>query len=364
MDQTLLLDKTFACLAAAAIGDVMGAAVECWHYEAIREKYGIVRDLLPDKGYHLLRRGYEPYHWTDDTVLRNAIIRAIIRKGGRINAYDLRTVWLEELNPSATNPLDTIAFMKLAAGTPARENGEGLPVCITAALGIAPIGIINACDPETAAEDAFDIACMTQWKEGREAAMAIAAGVAEAFKADATLESVIQASISYCGPIVRSCIETALEIARRYENPVEMIPEYYEKILVEDGWSGPIKNDPDSRNRIKADKWSFGCHPLELVPVAFGMFYASRGDVLNALIGSVNFGRDCDGIAGFAGCLAATLNGSKGLDMRMVDKVNRANGCDLMEMAEEMQPAMMNVLCKKEKTVERLRFLVNEKVKR
>jgi ADP-ribosylglycohydrolase len=156
-----LLDKTFACLAAAAPGVAMDAPVEGWHYEAVQKKYGVVRDLLADKMLHLLRRGLASYPRTGDTVLRNRLCEPSSRRGGASRRADLRQVWLEELNLAATNLLDTIAFMKLAAGTPARDNGEGFPVCVTAPLGIAPIGIINACGPKSAAEDAFGGACMT-----------------------------------------------------------------------------------------------------------------------------------------------------------------------------------------------------------
>jgi len=80
MNQSKLLDKTFVCLPAAAIGNSMGAPVEGWHYTAIREKYGLVETLIPNLGvYHRIRQG-TPYESTDDTVLRNLIVRARVKK--------------------------------------------------------------------------------------------------------------------------------------------------------------------------------------------------------------------------------------------------------------------------------------------
>ena len=144
MNKDKLLDKTFACIAASAIGDSMGVPVEGWHYTAIRKKYGVLDNLIPELGgYHKEVKGV-PYQSTDDTVLRNLILKAIIKKNGRITAYDLAQTWLDEMEPNKTNPLDTIAFLKLASGFSAREVGEGLPVCISATLGIAPIGIDKA----------------------------------------------------------------------------------------------------------------------------------------------------------------------------------------------------------------------------
>lgn len=358
MNKDKLLDKTFACLAASAIGDSMGASVECWHYTAIQEKYGVLDDLVPDLGIHLLRIKGVPYQSTDDTVLRNVIIRAIVKKNGRITAYDLAEVWLTELSPRETNPLDTIAFMKLASGFPAREVGEGLPVCISATLGIAPIGIVNACDPRGAASDAFDVASLSQWKEGKEAAMAVAAGVAEAFRPEATVDSIIEATKKYSSPTVAARIDEAIQIAKKYKEPLDVIPEYYEKMLVEDGWEKIVRANSSFEGILDEKKISMGCHALELVPVALGMFYLSEGNALKAMIGSVNYGRDCDGIAGFAGGLAAALNGSQGIPQEMVEKVNKANNFNLMQMAEEMQGPIRKVMEEKERTIIELKSIM------
>lgn len=357
MNKNKLLDKTFACLAASAIGDSMGAPVEGWHYMAIKEKYGVLDDLVPDLGGYLIEIKGVPYQSTDDTVLRNLVLKAIIKKKGRITAYDLGQTWLEEMEPRKTNPLDTIAFLKLASGFPAREVGEGLPVCISATLGIAPIGIINACDPRSAALDAFDVASLSQWREGKETAMAIAAGVAAAFRPNATIDSVIEATKKYSSPEVAAQIDKAIQIAKKYKEPLEVIPEYYEKMLIEDGWEKLCKANLGSKY-IPDNKIFIGCHALELVPVALGMFYLSRGNVLKAMIGSVNFGRDCDGIAGFAGGLAGTLNGSQGIPPRMVEKVNKANNFDLMQMAEQMQTPIRKVMEEKERVIVELESIM------
>lgn len=308
------LKKTFACLAAAAVGDSMGAPVEGWHYLAIKEKYGIIEDLVAERGI----AQKVPYQSTDDTVLRNLILRAIVKKNGRISAYDLADTWLKEMDPKKTNPLDTIAFMKLASGLSPREVGEGLPVCVSATLGIAPLGIINACDPRSAALDAFDVASLSQWKEGKETAMAMSAGVAEAFRVNASINSVIEAAKKYSSPKIAARIDKAVQIANKYSKPLDVIPEYYEKMLVEDGWEKLAKSTSVFKNILGEDKISIGCHALELVPVALGFFYLSKGNALKAMIASVNYGRDCDGIAGIAGCLAGALNESKKIPQEMV----------------------------------------------
>ena len=358
MNKNKLLDKTFACLAAGAVGDAMGAPVEGWHYTAIREKYGVVDDLIPDFAVSLPGRKKVSYQCTDDTVLRNLIVKAIVKRKGRITAYDLAETWLAEMDPAKTNYLDMVAFMKLASGFPPREVGEGLPVCISATLGIAPIGIVNACDPQSAALDAFDVASLSQWREGKETAMAIAAGVAEAFRPDATVESIIEASKKYSSPMVAAHIDKAIQIARKYKDPLDVIPEYYEKALVPDGWEKLVRAIVDLKALGFDDKFSVSCHALEAVPVALGMFYLSGGNALKAMIGSVNYGRDCDGIAGFAGCLAGALNGSKEIPEEMVNKVNKANNFDLKEIAQQMLGPIRKVMEEKATVVFELKSIM------
>ena len=47
-----ILDAVYGCLIGGAIGDAMGAPVEGWYYQQIREKYGRVTELMPyKKGY-------------------------------------------------------------------------------------------------------------------------------------------------------------------------------------------------------------------------------------------------------------------------------------------------------------------------
>ncbi|MEV5869607.1 ADP-ribosylglycohydrolase family protein [Streptomyces tendae] len=48
-------------------------------------------------------------------------------------------------------------------------------------------------------------------------------------------------------------------------------------------------------------------HAIEELPVALGMLLVSGGDFRHAVLGAVNYGRDCDSIATMAGALAGAL---------------------------------------------------------
>ena len=91
-----LQDKFFGCIVGAHVGSAMGAAVEGMLYPEIEAKYGTVEKLLP----------YEHYGngWvrlpgtTEDGIERQKLmITAMLEKGDRVNAEDVRAAWLKHI---------------------------------------------------------------------------------------------------------------------------------------------------------------------------------------------------------------------------------------------------------------------------
>lgn len=64
---------------------------------------------------------------------------------------------------------------------------------------------------------------------------------------------------------------------------------------------------PDYRSPSLGARRPTRLHSIEELPVALGMLVVSRGDYRHAVLGSVNYGRDCDSIATMAGALAGAL---------------------------------------------------------
>jgi len=361
MKDDLLFKKIFGCLAGGAVGDAMGAPVEAWHYESIQQKYGKITSLIPDLGVAQKK----PYEWTDDTVLRHLICRTIIRKGGRITAYDLAEQWMIELKAGDPEGLlqkinyysERFSLSRIIMGVSAREAGQGNTPVVDAALGITPIGIVNACHPRNAAVDAYDVAGSMQWDYAQEAAMAIAAAVAEAFKPDATINSIIEASTAYSGPIMKRRIEKAISIAKKYEDVFEARKEFYEKLLVPD--ENELLASIYEKTKNAPFKISISCNPLELVPISLAFFYIARGDPNSAMIGGTNFGRDCDGIAGFAGSIAGAYKGVDAIDMEAIKKVEEANNTNLAKLSSDMRKPVINVLRLNKESVNALDQLIS-----
>jgi ADP-ribosylglycohydrolase len=86
-------DKIMGCLAASQIGSAMGAAVEGWPWQTIRDQHGVLDQLLPYEHY---RNGWQrPPGTTEDGIERQRVfLRAIRRVGGRIGPEDVAAVAL------------------------------------------------------------------------------------------------------------------------------------------------------------------------------------------------------------------------------------------------------------------------------
>ncbi|MET9446398.1 ADP-ribosylglycohydrolase family protein [Streptomyces cinerochromogenes] len=320
-----LADRVTAALVGAAVGDALGGPVEGYTPEQITERHGgRVRGVVGPWHGDAWRtaRPIAPYHKgdghvTDDTLMTHALIRVYDRVRDHLDAYaiadhlvpDLMTNprWIPELEAEAL-PLHRLFLAekwlvaRLAYGhTDPREAGVGNIVNCGAAMYMAPVGLVNAANPAGAYAEALDIASAHQSSYGREAAGVLAAAVAAAAAPGATPDSVVAACLSLARDGTRTAIEKVCEVAARHRD--------FESAL------GPLRAavapydtvGPDYRAPSLAARRPSRLHSVEELPVALGMLVVSGGDYRHAVLGSVNYGRDCDSIATMAGALAGAL---------------------------------------------------------
>jgi hypothetical protein len=123
----------------------------------------------------------------------------------------------------------------------------------------------------------------------------------------------------------RTAIEQVCEVAARYSDFESALVPLREAIAPYDT-VGPDYRAPslDARrpSRTKA---------IEELPVALGMLVVSGGDYRHAVLGSVNYGRDCDSIATMAGAVAGALGSTVPQDWSKT--VAEASRLDLWEPA-------------------------------
>jgi ADP-ribosylglycohydrolase len=320
-----LEERITRSLVGAAVGDALGGPVEGYSPEQIAERHGgrvhgIVGPWNGDDWR--TARPIAPYHKgdghvTDDTLMTHALVRVYAKVRDHLDAYavadhlvpDLMTTprWIPELEAEAL-PLQRIFLAEkwLVARihyghVDPREAGAGNIVNCGAAMYTAPVGLVNAANPAGAYAEALDIAGAHQSSYGREAAGVFAAAVAAACTPGATPDSVVEACLSLAKDGTRAAIETVCDTASRYSDFESALRPLREAVAPYDTVG------PDYRAPSLGARRPSRIHSIEELPVALAMLLISRGDYRHTVLGSVNYGRDCDSIATMSGALAGAL---------------------------------------------------------
>jgi ADP-ribosylglycohydrolase len=127
-----LREKFRGCIAASWIGSAMGAVVEGWSREKIKERHGYLEQLLPYKHYVEYTDWQRLPGTTEDGIERQRLIAtAIIEKQDRIAAHDLVRVWLRDVKECNAKykqePFDRSLLELAAAGVPPVDLGQLWP---------------------------------------------------------------------------------------------------------------------------------------------------------------------------------------------------------------------------------------------
>ncbi|MFJ3230347.1 ADP-ribosylglycohydrolase family protein [Streptomyces sp. NPDC086787] len=355
-------ERITGALVGAAVGDALGGPVEGYSPDQILERHGgrVTGVVGPWHGDDWrTARPIAPYHKgdghvTDDTLMTHALVRVYAKVRDHLDAYavadhlvpDLMTNprWIPELEAEAL-PLQRVFLAekwlvaRLAYGhVDPREAGTGNIVNCGAAMYMAPVGLVNAADPVAAYTEALDIAGAHQSSYGREAAGVFAAAVAAACAPGATPESVVSACLRLAKDGTREAIERVCEVAagqRDFESalvPLRQAVAPYDTV------------GPDYRSPSLAARRPSRLHSIEELPVALGMLVVSGGDYRQAVLGSVNYGRDCDSTATMAGALAGALGSPVPDDWSK--RVAEASRLDLWEPARALTEVAREVFAR------------------
>ncbi|GAA3733556.1 ADP-ribosylglycohydrolase [Spinactinospora alkalitolerans] len=352
---TPLQDKAVGSLVGAAVGDALGGATEGWTPERIRHRYGgVVEGIVPPFNADWRNaRPIAPYHKgdghvTDDTLMTHALVRVYARAGRHLDAYAAaehlvpemmgEKRWIPELEDEAL-PLQRVFLAekwivaRLHYGhVDPREAGTGNIVNCGAAMYMAPVGIVNAGDPDSAYAEAIDLAGAHQSSYGREAAGVFAACVAEAMRPSAGVDSVVATALRVARDGTRSAIEAVCERARGIGDWREAAPELRAAMAPFDTVAD------DYRDQGLGARRPSRVHAIEELPMALAFLLIARGGYRDAVLGGVNYGRDADSIASMAGAVAGALGGRDGVPQDWSTDVAKASRLDLeapgLELAE------------------------------
>lgn len=305
-----LYDKTLGCLLGGVIGDAMGGPAENKTYREIREQFGEITDFTGAG--------------TDDSALKHILCDVILKTGG----YPTADAWAEEWLARESlfrrgnlfyTPVMNAFWKVKGEGAAPREAGCGNMASSSSAMCISPMGVINAGNPRQAALETFEVASLIHHNFCRDAACAMAAAVAEAFRSEASVDSILHAALAYLPPrsarVMREAIARTLDLARESGGYEGFRERFY-------------------RDHITAETGT--CDSRETVPVALALFLLAGGDPKQTIVNGANFGRDADTIASMAGAIAGAFKGASAFPREWAEKAERENQRSQRGLAREL----------------------------
>lgn len=263
----------------------MGAPVEGRPWEPIQRDYGTLNRFLPYEHY---RNGWrrKPGTTEDGVERQKLLITAILEKKDRVNAEDVRRIWLRDIKPESagmvSEPFEAVLLAMARSGIPARDLGKYCDYAglVSMARSCHPIRLINAGDVSAAIEDVFEVGELYQTSNSRglKWAAMTAAAIAAATTPGATVDSVLKAVFTHCDQKVVGEIQRGLKLADGVKD-LRDLREAFDKVYHGAGISYAAS------------------YANEVATKAVCVFRTVGGDLRRAIIASVNMGRDTDCVA-------------------------------------------------------------------
>ena len=140
------------------IGDAIGTDTEGMEYMRIERQFGWIDDFETDG--------------TDDTIMKDLLAEALIETEGFARLDDWARVWVRHRDVFVGEKRSKFfvgvphVMVKMAdLGVTPRMAALGTPRSTSSGMCISPVGIVNACNPEQVARQAYNIASLIHMHE-------------------------------------------------------------------------------------------------------------------------------------------------------------------------------------------------------
>jgi ADP-ribosylglycohydrolase len=296
------------------IGDAIGTPTEGMSYADIESKFGWVDDFDCDG--------------TDDTIMKNLLAEALISTDGFASYDDWAQTWLDNWDAIFGDKVGKFFISVLHTAVKLHEHSTPRMAALgnmpssSSAMCIAPVGIVNACNPRQAAEQAYNLASLIHIHDVsfcQDGAAAIAAAVAAAFLPSATVDSILNAALNALIPVsgkemvdlISNVLETANQASdyKAFRRTVYDDGQFFRRIL---------------------------CDSRETIPLTLALLRLADGDVEKMVTYAANFGRDTDTIGTMGGAIAGAYQGINEIRTDWVEKVQQVTDIDQDKMAEQL----------------------------
>ncbi|WP_163853467.1 ADP-ribosylglycohydrolase family protein [Paenibacillus elgii] len=353
-------DRVKGVVFGTAYGDAMGAVVEKMTYGQIKEKYGRVETTKtkwwkadwPETTRLGRMRGQGIV--TDDTLMTLALMNVYCTERRHLDAYDMANEFVKEI---AFRPryipefgrealiLDRLFYPEkhifnrhVLANCEPREGGYGNMVNCGAAMYIAPVGIVNACNPKGAYDEAILFASGHQISYGLEAAGVMASCVAKAFEPGVTVHDVAETAVYYAKDGTKRAIyalcEKALLLQADKADRDKVVHALHEAMAVYSPMRDDVNRSIDKVGIPSNHYTPSRLFSIEELPLALAYMVLHDGDFLEAVKDGVSSGRDTDSIGVMIGAILGAMQGVRAIpadEIAVLEEVNKQDmtgSCD------------------------------------
>jgi len=350
---TALEHATIGALTGAAIGDALGGATEGYSPEQIQLRYGgFVEGIVPPFNPDWQNaRPVSPFHKgdghiTDDSLMTESLVSVYSQVRDHLDAYSFadriipelieKKRWIPELHQETLlihrvfHAEKWLVHKLHHAHADPREAGVGNMVNCGATMYMAPVGIVNAGNPESAYKEAIDSAGAHQSSYGREAAGVFAAAVAAAITPQTTVDEILEVAVDLAHDGTKSAIQTIVKTAGTISDWRSGLKELRTSIAPFDSMAEAYREPgPDARkpSRLRA---------IEELPIALALLKITRGDFKEGVLSAINYGRDSDSIATMLGAISGAMHGRSAIPHDWVETVERESKRDFQALGRTM----------------------------
>jgi len=368
-------DKVKAVLYATAYGDAIGAVVEKLSYEEIKEQYGRV-DSLNNDWYKSNWAGINKKRGrgivTDDTLMTIALMNIYNDQTRHLDAWDMADGMVKEIAFKKTYipefgredciierlfyPEKWIFMRHTLANCDPREGGIGNMINCGAAMYIAPVGIVNACNPQAAYNEAINFASGHQSSYGLEAAGVLAACVAKAFEPGTTIDDVVDTAIRLAKDGTKMAIQEICETAKcliNVRDDKDLVVKKFQAVIGKYSPMGDDVNRKVEKVGVPSNHYtSSRIFSIEELPMALGYSVLNNGDFKNSIIDGINSGRDTDSIGVMIGTILGALRGMNIFNKEEINILNNANKIDFTGISNRFAATALDMIMEDQKQME------------
>lgn len=363
-----LRGRVRAMLHGIALGDALGAPVEKLSAADIRARYGRVTslearwhkmDLPPEQRNHRIRGNGIV---TDDTLMTLALMDIYAAEKRHLDAWDMadgmvRQIawtprWVPEMQREAMlldrlfYPEKWIFQRHQLANCDPRQGGIGNMVNCGAAMYVAPIGVVNACDPRAAYDEAIAFAAGHQESYGLEAAGVFAAAVAAAFVPGTNIDTIVETVLGLAKDGTRNAIAEIADIATKLKGSdhAEVVAAFHSAIAPFSPMGDDVNHSVAKVGRLSTAYQPSRLGAIEELPLALGFALVNNGAFRTSIEDGINSGRDTDSIGVMAGAILGALHGESIIDAADRATLDSANRFDLTAAADRFAATTTDIL--------------------